>query len=78
MNSVSVTNCNFVKKMNIISIINIALLQNESGSYKLMFSLKTVTISWRNILQLIVSCFFYVFYVIEEAWIVTHKFVRVN
>ena len=67
MNSVSVTNCNFVKKMNIISIINITLLQNKSGSYKLMFSLKTVTISWRNILQLIVSCFFYVFYVIEEA-----------
>ena len=67
MSSVSVTNCNFVKKMNIISIINITLLQNKSGSYKLMFSLKTVTISWRNILQLIVSCFFYVFYVIEEA-----------
>ena len=67
MNIVSVTNCNFVKKMNIISIINITLLQNKSGSYKLMFSLKTVTISWRNILQLIVSCFFYVFYVIEEA-----------
>ena len=53
--------------MNIISTTNLTLLQKESGSYKLMFSLKTVTISWRNILQLIVSCFFYVFYVIEEA-----------
>ena len=53
--------------MNIISTTNLTLLQNESGSYKLMRSLKTVTISWRNILQLIVSCFFYLFYVIEEA-----------
>ena len=37
-------------EMSITSITNTALLKNERGSYKFMFSLKNVTIYWKKIL----------------------------
>ena len=44
--------CSICSGMNTASVTNIMLLENEKGSYKIIFFLNTVTIMLEKILQL--------------------------
>ena len=48
-------------EINAVSNTNLILLQNLRGSYKFSFSLKTVTINYKKILQLIISAYIWSF-----------------
>ena len=48
-------------EINTVSNTNLILLYNIRGSYKFSFSLKTVNINWKKILQLIISAYIWSF-----------------